>query len=99
MYILSLYFGKKRILEAKTRCTVKELRSGGVEWKTGGSNRMSGNERFRNQFSRYASSGDGRPRDETDTFVSRRAVNNGGCFVKIFEMYNDRLLVTKERKV
>lgn len=73
MYILSLYFGKKRILEAKTRCTVKELRSGGVEWETGGSNRMSGNERFRNQFSRYASSGDGRPRDETDTFVSRRA--------------------------
>lgn len=60
---------------------------------------MSGNERFRNQFSRYASSGDGRPRDETDTFVSRRAVNNGGCFVKIFEMYNDRLLVTKERRV
>lgn len=33
---------------------------------------MSGNERFRNQFSRYKR-GDGRPRarDETDTFVSR----------------------------
>lgn len=60
---------------------------------------MSGNERFRNQFSRYASG-----RDETDTLWRGEgrgegqpaAMNNGGCLSK-FLKYTTIAYVTKGR--
>ena len=67
-----------------------------------GSYRMSGNERFRNQFSRYKRAA----RDETDTLALCRvkedriepipppAMNNGRCLSKFLKHTTARSLVT-----